>query len=92
VFEGVAGNVAVTLAEIDQAGLPRLSDMAVFGRLAMPVLVLHGSRTHTFYVSVVRYLRERFEFCETLDVGHLAPQLAMPRPSLRGLPRKRKRS
>jgi pimeloyl-ACP methyl ester carboxylesterase len=82
VFEGVAANVAVTLQEIDQSGLPQLSDMAVLDRLSMPVLVLYGSRTHPFYTSVVRYLQKRaprFEFCEIPEVGHLAPQLA-PEP------------
>lgn len=45
----------------------------------MPVLLLFGSLTHSFYAGVVRYLAEKLPGAEMrkLDgVSHLAPQVA----------------
>lgn len=51
-------------------------------RLTMPVLLLHGSRTHAAYTSVVRRLAGRLadpHVREIAGAGHMAPLLA-PKP------------
>lgn len=70
--------VPVVLDEVDQSGLPRLSDLALLEQVSMPVLLLHGARTHPFYTGALRFLAGRLRESavrEIPDVGHLGPEV-----------------
>ncbi len=70
--------VSVVLEEAAQSGPPQLSDLSLLERVTMPVLLLHGSRTHPFYSGVVAQLAGRIPDCrvrEIPDVGHLGPEV-----------------
>lgn len=76
--QDMAPLVPVVLEEEAQSGLPQLSDLTLLERVTMPVLLLHGSRTHPFYTGVVDYLADRLVDCqvrEIPDVGHLGPEI-----------------
>jgi pimeloyl-ACP methyl ester carboxylesterase len=80
--EFVAPNAPVVLGEQAQGGFPRLSDAAILERIAMPVLLLQGARSHPFYAGVIGYLAERLGDASVREVpgaGHLGPVLA-PEP------------
>ncbi|GAB2742257.1 alpha/beta hydrolase [Salinifilum aidingensis] len=70
--------VPVVLEEVAQSGPPSLSDLSLLERVGVPVLLVRGSRTHSFYAGVVDYLADRLVDCrvrEIPDVGHLGPEM-----------------
>lgn len=74
--------VPVFLDEVEQSGLPRLGDISLLDRVTMPVVVLHGARTHAFYRHVVHELSGRLpdlRVCELPALGHLGPEI-QPEP------------
>jgi pimeloyl-ACP methyl ester carboxylesterase len=82
VFEVMARNLPVDLAEAAQSGPPQLSDLALLKRITIPVLLLHGSRTPAFYKAVVSAVADRLghsQVREILGAAHLGPQLT-PQP------------
>jgi pimeloyl-ACP methyl ester carboxylesterase len=78
VYEGLAPNVWTVVRHIRQSGPPHLADPTTPERLAMPVLLLHGTQTHPFYLDTVSSLMARFPDAQVREVpgaGHLGPQL-----------------
>lgn len=78
VVQEMAPLVPVVLEEVAQSGPPRLTDLSLLERVTMPVLLLRGSRTHSFYKRVVDYLADRLADCrvrEIPEVGHLGPEI-----------------
>jgi pimeloyl-ACP methyl ester carboxylesterase len=76
--EFLAPNVPVHLGDrgfVDH----RFLEPALLDRLTMPILLLHGSRTHPFYRSVVDHLMSRLPDASAREIagaGHLGPLLA----------------
>ncbi len=78
VAQAIAPLIPVVLEEAEQSGLPRLTGLSLLDRVTIPVLLLHGSRTHRFYQRVVDYLADRLVDCqarEIPEVGHLGPAI-----------------
>lgn len=76
--EAMAPLVPLVLEEAAQSGPPQLSDLSLLEQVTMPVLLLHGSRTHPFYVEVARFLGKQLTNCrvrEVPEVGHLGPEI-----------------
>ena len=74
--------VPLVLDEAAQSGPPQLTDLALLDELTMPVLLLHGARTHPFYKHVARQVADRLAECRLREVpglGHLGPEIA-PEP------------
>jgi pimeloyl-ACP methyl ester carboxylesterase len=89
VFEAMARNLPVDLAEAAQSGPPQLSDLAVLERVTIPVLLLYGSRTPPFYRAVVGAVAQRLghpQVRELPGAAHLGPQVA-PEPVAKELAR-----
>lgn len=75
----MALNVPPLLKDITQYGLPRPSDQLQPEQITEPVLVLHGSQSHSFYTRVVRHLRTHLpdpHVREIPSAGHMGPLLA----------------
>jgi pimeloyl-ACP methyl ester carboxylesterase len=76
--EFLAPNVPVHLGDrgfVDH----RFLEPALLERLTMPVLLLHGSRTHPFYRSAVNHLASRLRDASAREIdgaGHMGPILA----------------
>lgn len=80
--EEMAPLVPVVLEEATQSGPPQLTDLSLLEKVTMPVLLLHGGRTHPFYKQVARQVADRLADCrlrEVADLGHLGPEIA-PEP------------
>jgi pimeloyl-ACP methyl ester carboxylesterase len=78
----MAPGVPVALQDMIGLLTPQASDLALLDRITAPVLLLHGSATHPFYMQVVRHLDEHLPDARSREVagaGHLGPQLA-PQP------------
>jgi pimeloyl-ACP methyl ester carboxylesterase len=79
VVEVLAPNVPATLREADQVLTFRLLDRLDLERVSAPVLLLHGSDTHPFYVAATRHLVAHLTAAEVREIpgaGHLGPQRA----------------
>lgn len=77
--EQMAPLLPVVLDEAAQSGPPQLTDLSLLDEVAMPVLLLHGSRTHPFYKQVARHVADRLADCrlrELPGLGHLGPEIA----------------
>lgn len=78
----VAGQEAAAADPIPPAGLPRfVRDLSVLDEVAVPALVLHGSRSHAFWADVADELVRRIphaELRELAGVAHFAPLVAAP--------------
>lgn len=80
--EEMAPLVPLVLDEAAQSGLPQLTDLSVLDEITMPVLLLHGSRTHSFYEQVARHVADRLadvRFRTIPGLGHLGPEIT-PEP------------
>lgn len=78
----MASLVPLVLDEAAQSGPPQLSDLALLEEITMPVLLMHGARTHPFYKQVARQVSDWLADCrlhEVPDLGHLGPEIA-PEP------------
>lgn len=76
--QGMAPLVPVVLREVARSGPPRLTDVRMVEHVTMPVLLLHGSRTHPFYTGVVAHLSGRLSQCQVRTLpglGHLGPEI-----------------
>jgi len=75
--EDMAPLIPVVLDEVAQAGPPQLSDHGLLAHIAVPVLILHGSRSWHLYRTIARYLGRRFADARVREipgVAHLAPE------------------
>jgi pimeloyl-ACP methyl ester carboxylesterase len=87
VVEAMAPNIPPIVQDIAQWELPRSVETLSFAQLTVPVLLLHGSRSHAFYGSVIRQLADRLVEVQVSEIdgaGHLDPTLA-PEPVAREL-------
>jgi pimeloyl-ACP methyl ester carboxylesterase len=78
-FELTAPNIPVIIRDIAQWRLPRDSQMELLEQITMPVLIMHGSRTHRFYAEVVHHLAEQLidpHVREVPHAGHFTPVFA----------------
>jgi pimeloyl-ACP methyl ester carboxylesterase len=76
--EQMAPLVPVVLEEAAQSGPPQLTDLSLLDDITMPVLLLHGSRTHPFYKRVACRVADRLADCrlrELPGLGHLGPEI-----------------
>ncbi len=81
-FDFIAPNVPVLIRDILQWGLPRSPESLPVDGVNIPVLLLHGSRSHRFYVEVVEHLGARLPGAavqEIAEAGHFSPMFT---PSL----------
>jgi pimeloyl-ACP methyl ester carboxylesterase len=72
----------VVLEEAARSGPPQLTELSLLDEITMPVLLLHGSRTHPFYRQVACQVAARLAACrlrELPGLGHLGPEIA-PEP------------
>jgi pimeloyl-ACP methyl ester carboxylesterase len=77
--EFVAPNVPVHIRELEPYASYRFLEDARLEQLTIPILLLHGSRTHRLYTSVVRHLADQLagsHVQEIPGVGHMAPMVA----------------
>lgn len=82
VFDFVAPNMPVLIRDISQWQLPRSPDSLPVDEVDIPVLLLHGNRSHRFYADVVEHLGARLPGVrveEIAEAGHFSPLFA---PSL----------
>jgi pimeloyl-ACP methyl ester carboxylesterase len=80
--EEMARLLPVVLDEVERSGPPQLSDVSRLDEVTVPVLLLHGARTHPFYAQVAREVADRLADArvrEIPDLGHLGPELT-PEP------------
>jgi pimeloyl-ACP methyl ester carboxylesterase len=80
--EEMAPLLPVALREAARSGPPQLTELSLLDEITMPVLLLHGSRTHPFYRRVACQVAERLADCrlrELPGLGHLGPEIA-PEP------------
>jgi pimeloyl-ACP methyl ester carboxylesterase len=80
--EEMAPLVPVVLDEAAQSGPPQLTGLSLLDDVRMPVLLLHGSRTHPFYRQVACDVADRLADCrlrELPGLGHLGPEIT-PEP------------
>lgn len=81
-FDSMGPNVPTLINDISQWQLPRSDDMLQLEHATMPVLLMHGTRTHPFYKDVTRRLVERLPNAQTHELagaGHFSPMFA-PEP------------
>jgi pimeloyl-ACP methyl ester carboxylesterase len=78
----MAPNLLVAGAEAVQSGPPNLSDLSLLDRITIPVLLLYGSRTPSFYRTVSHAVAARLACPDLREVpaaAHMAPLFA-PEP------------
>jgi pimeloyl-ACP methyl ester carboxylesterase len=75
-------NLESVLRQVHQSGPPRLSSPDLPGRLAIPVLIMVGTRSAPFYSQAAQRLAQRLRDVTVVDIdgaGHLGPQLVADR-------------
>jgi pimeloyl-ACP methyl ester carboxylesterase len=78
-LELLATYLPVLLQEVAQSGLPGVRELGILTKIAVPVLVLYGARTHPFWVGVACALQDRLKrphVREVPGVAHFAPLVA----------------
>lgn len=78
-FEATAPLMPVIIRDIAEWRLPRGAEALPLERVSVPVLLLHGTRTHSFYAGAVRRLERRLADArvqEIPDAGHFTPIFA----------------
>jgi pimeloyl-ACP methyl ester carboxylesterase len=75
-FDSIAPLIPDIVSEISQWQLPRPSDSLPLDEVNVPVLLLHGSRSHRFYTDVIEHLGTRLPNADVQQVaecGHFSP-------------------
>jgi pimeloyl-ACP methyl ester carboxylesterase len=70
--------VPVAVQELSAFLTLKATDQSLLDRITVPVLLLHGSRSHPFFTRVVHHLDEQLADARSREIagaGHLGPQL-----------------